>query len=115
MVKGRLLASVPEIQRKVIDTEARVREMRMFVYDAARVMSDGDDMHLAVALMKHEVPAKAVEVASAAMQIFGVRGYTGASRAARIWRDCRGNQIAQGTDEIMTRIASKFIVRNYQG
>ncbi len=115
MVKGRLLASVPDIQRKIVDMEARVREMRMFVYDAARVMSDGDDMHLAVALMKHEVPAKAVEVASAAMQIFGARGYTGASRAGRIWRDCRGNQIAQGTDEVMTHIASKFIVRNYQG
>lgn len=36
------------------------------------------------------------------------------SRAGRIWRDCRGNQIAQGTDEVMTHIASKFIVRNYQ-
>lgn len=37
------------------------------------------------------------------------------SRAGRIWCDCRGNQIAQGTDEVMTHIAPKFIVKHYRG
>ena len=114
MGKGRLLSSLPDIQQKIVEMEARVREMQMFVYDAASVMGDGDETHLNVALMKHEVPAKAVQVASDAMQIFGARGYTSAVRAGRIWRDCRGNQVAQGTDEVMTHIASKFIVKKYR-
>lgn len=48
--------------------------------------------------MKRYVPEASVQVASDAMQILGGLGYTEGSRVSRIWEDCRGNQIAEGTD-----------------
>ena len=59
------------------------------------------------------MPRTATEVASDALQIFGGIGYTNLTRMSRIWRDCRGNQIAEGTDEVMVRIASKRIIEQY--
>lgn len=112
-VKGRRLGSIPQIQDKIADMEVRLRAMEHFVWDAAcAVDSDtaGDDMHLLCALMKRFVPTAATEVASDALQIFAGIGYTDQTRIGRIWRDCRGNQIAQGTDEIMSRIVSRFVI-----
>jgi alkylation response protein AidB-like acyl-CoA dehydrogenase len=93
--------------------ETMIRSMRLFVYDAASLMGkkSADEAHLACALMKRYVPDAATTVASKALQVFGGRGYTDEERVGRIWRDCRGNQIAQGADEIMTKLASKFITK----
>lgn len=111
MVKGRRLGSLPQIQEKLADMEISIRSMESLVYRAARdADSDIDDAHLSCALMKRFVPKTATEVASEALQIFGGIGYTDATRVGRIWRDCRGNQIAQGTDEVMAGIAAKLLV-----
>ena len=32
---------------------------------------------------------------------------------SRIWRDCRGNQLAQGSDDIMAHVAAKFIMAEF--
>ena len=63
--------------------------------------------------MKRYVPEAATQVASDAMQILGGIGYTDDSRISHIWQDCRGNQLAEGTDQIMVRIASPLIVKKY--
>ena len=60
--------------------------------------------------MKRFVPKAATDVASEALQIFGGAGYTDETRVGRIWQDCRGNQIAQGTDEIMVGLIAKLLV-----
>ena len=114
MVKGRCLGSIPQIQDKLANMEIKLRSMEMFVYDAASEINNpqSDATHLNCALMKYYVPNAATEVASDAMQIFGGRGYTTETRVGRIWRDCRGNQIAQGSDEIMTRTAAKFLIKD---
>ena len=56
----------------------------------------------------------ATQVASDAMQVIGSEGYTEQSRVARIWRDCRGNQLAEGTDQIMVKIAAPLIAGKYR-
>ena len=53
----------------------------------------------------------ATEVASEALQVFGGIGYTEQTRVSRIWQDCRGNQIAWGTDEVMAGVVAKAAVR----
>ena len=63
------------------------------------------------ALAKRYVPSMAAEIASSALQVFGGVGYTAQTRVSRIWRDCRGNQIAWGTDEVMAGVVAKSIVR----
>lgn len=110
MTKGQLLGTLPQIQEKLTDMEVKLRSMEMFVCDAAREADNGRSGSLSCALMKRFVPGAATEVASEALQILGGIGYTERSRVGRIWRDCRGNQIAQGTDEIMVRHAAKQLI-----
>lgn len=112
---GRYLAGIPQIQQKVADMAVRIRTMEMLVARAAESVSNGasaDQQHLDCALAKYFVPKAATQVASEALQIFGGVGYTDEARVGRIWRDCRGNQIAQGTDEIMPHTISKMLVKN---
>lgn len=112
-VKGRQLVSLPQIQEMIADMESRVRSMMMLTFAAARTADEGDarDFDLDTALAKRTVPKLATEVASSALQVFGGVGYTDQTRVSRIWQDCRGNQIAWGTDEVMAGVVAKAIVR----
>ena len=93
--------------------EAKVRSMMMLTFAAARTADEGAprDFDLDTALAKRTVPLLATQVASEALQVFGGIGYTDQTRVSRIWQDCRGNQIAWGTDEVMAGIVAKAIVR----
>ncbi len=111
-VKGRQLVSLPQIQEKIADMEAKVRSMMALTFDAARSADrDQRDFDVDAALAKRYVPAAATEVASEALQVFGGVGYTDVTRVSRIWQDCRGNQIAWGTDEVMVGVVAKSLVR----
>lgn len=104
-----------QIETMLTDMELRLTNMRSILYRAAWAVDKGDsERRLAVALMKRYIPETSVEVASDAMQILGGLGYTESSRTCRVWRDCRGNQIAEGTDQIMVYIAAPLIVENYR-
>ena len=95
------------------DMEVKLANMRNFVYRAAWEFDNGEHDRLTVALMKRYVPATATEVASDAMQILGGRGYTVGERVSSLWQDCRGFQIAEGTDQIMVYIAAPLIMARY--
>ena len=112
-VKGRQLVSLPQIQEKLADMEAKVRSMMMLTFAAAHTADGAStrDFDLETALAKRTVPKLATDVASDALQVFGGVGYTDQTRVSRIWQDCRGNQIAWGTDEVMAGVVAKGIVR----
>ena len=110
MTKGQVLGTLPQIQEKLADMEVKLRTMEMLIDEAAGEADVKQRGYLNCALMKRYVPKAATEVASEALQILGGVGYTDHARVGRIWRDCRGNQIAQGTDEIMVRYAAKLLI-----
>ena len=112
-VKGRQLVSLPQIQEKLADMESRVRSMMMLTFAAAHSVDEGDarDFDLDSALAKRTVPSLATQVANDALQVFGGIGYTDQTRVSRIWQDCRGNQIAWGTDEVLAGVVAKNIAR----
>lgn len=104
-----------QIETLLTDMEVRLRNMRSMVYRAAWSIDASDETErLDVALMKRYVPEASVQVASDAMQILGGLGYTEGSRVSRIWEDCRGNQIAEGTDQVMVYIAAPLIMEHYR-
>lgn len=104
-----------QIETMLVDMEVKVRNMRDRVYQAAWAIDNASpEERLEVALMKRYVPEAAVQVASDAMQILGGLGYSEGSRVSRIWADCRGNQIAEGTDQIMVYIAAPLIMEKYR-
>lgn len=113
---GRSICEFQMVQQQLVDMEVKLRNMRAQVYDAAHLLSldpSSEETRLAVALMKRYVPRAATEVASDALQILGGRGYTSQERVASIWEDCRGYQIAEGTDQIMVHIAAPLLMNSY--
>lgn len=111
---GSTIDNFQQIGQMLTDMEVKLWNMRALVYQAAeKIGTDAADKRLAAALMKRYVPEAATQVASDALQILGGIGYTDDSRVSHIWQDCRGNQLAEGTDQVMVRIASPLIVRKY--
>ena len=110
---GTPVSNFQQIQQMLTDMELKLFNMRQLVYRAAWEFDNDAHDRLSVALMKRYVPAAATEVASDAMQILGGRGYTSEERVSSIWQDCRGFQIAEGTDQIMVYIAAPLIMRKY--
>lgn len=109
---GSPIGSFQMVQEKIVDMEVKLRTMRMMVYQTAWGLERGKADRLDVALMKRHVPKTATEVASDAMQILGGRGYTEQTLVSSIWQDCRGMQIAEGTDEIMVHIAAPLLLKS---
>lgn len=107
---GKRIGSFQQVQEMLVDMEVKVRTMRTLVYQTAWGLDRGVADRLDVALMKRYVPRTATEVASDAIQVLGGRGYTENSRVSGIWQDCRGMQIAEGTDEIMVHIAAPLLL-----
>jgi alkylation response protein AidB-like acyl-CoA dehydrogenase len=113
---GEAIYSFQQVQEMLVDMEVKLVNMRNMVYHAAWDLDhDASEKRLSVALMKRYVPRAATEVADAALQILGGRGYTENERVNWAWRDCRGNQIAEGTDQIMVRIAAPLLQQRYFG
>lgn len=105
------------VQEMIVDMELKLQNMRFSVYRTAWLLDSGAPEHevrLSVALCKRYVPKTSTEVASDAMQILGGRGYTCSQRVASIWEDCRGFQIAEGTDQIMVHIAAPMVLEKYR-
>lgn len=101
------------VQEMIVRMQARIGSMRSLVYDAARSLDDAGDFRYKTALAKWYVPQTAVEVVSDVMQLFGAIGYTASERVYGAWGDCRGFQIATGTDQIMVTIAAPRILASY--
>lgn len=117
--RGRYLGTIPAIQEKVSNMAVSLKCMRHLVVSSARSIEDdaatSEQRDLDNALMKYAVPRMATELASEAVQIFGGIGYTDETRVSRIWRDCRGNQIAMGTDEMMPHTIARVLVKEHAG
>jgi alkylation response protein AidB-like acyl-CoA dehydrogenase len=113
---GSPIGEFQQVEQMLTDMEVTLTNMRSMLYRAVWcIENDTPDKRLAVSLMKRYVPKAATEVASAAMQILGGSGYTTSTRVGRIWEDCRGNQIAEGTDQIMVYISAPLIMQKYEG
>ncbi|MBU4213936.1 MAG: acyl-CoA dehydrogenase family protein [Actinobacteria bacterium] len=111
---GRPIRDNQLIQEKLTDMEITLQNVRNMLYRTLWMADEGKSIRLESALLKRYSAAAATEVASDAMQIFGGLGYTTETRVGRLWTDCRGTQIAAGTDEIMVHIAGRLIARKYE-
>ena len=109
-ISGSSILAFQQIQELITDMQMKIDAMRALLYKTACSLDERTkDIRLETALLKRFVPKTAMEVADSAMQIMGGLGYRSSTKTARIWEECRGNRIAQGTDEIMTVIAAKRI------
>lgn len=116
MAFGKNVSSFQQVECMLTDMETKIYNMRSLLFRAINAIeNDLPEKRLSVALMKRYIPRAATEVASDAIQVMGGFGYTESSRVSTIWEDCRGNQIAEGTDQIMVYIAAPLIMDKYLG
>lgn len=112
---GTQICRFQQIEEMLTDMEVTLVNMRNMLYRTVTIIEeDSPERRLAVPLMKRYIPKAAFEVADNAMQILGGLGYTENSRVSRIWKDCRGNRLAEGTDQIMVRVAAPEIMSKYK-
>lgn len=111
---GSSIASFQQIQEMITDMQIKIDAMRGMLYRiACSLDAESDDARLDTALLKRFVPETAMEVADSAMQIMGSMGYLSSTRVARIWEECRGNRMAEGTDQVMTVVAARRIAKRF--
>lgn len=101
------------IQLKLVEMETILQNTRNLLYKTLWKMDNGQSVQVDSALLKKNAVQECSKVASEALQIFGGLGYTTETRVGRIWQDCRGNQFAGGTDEIMVYIAGRQLAKKY--
>lgn len=113
---GKPILAHQQVQEMVTDMQVSIDAMRALLYKTAYSFDEKekDQRRMDAALLKRFVPRTATKVADNAIQIMGSMGYVTTAKAGRIWEECRGNQIAEGTDQIMTLIASKRINQRMQ-
>jgi alkylation response protein AidB-like acyl-CoA dehydrogenase len=110
---GRTIGSYQLIQQKLTSMAIKIENMKNYVYKVAWQDDNGLSLRLSSAMCKLYCAQAAMEVIDDAMQIMGGVGYTEDCRISRLWRDIRVSRIGGGTDEIMTYIAGRQIVKQY--
>jgi alkylation response protein AidB-like acyl-CoA dehydrogenase len=112
---GKTIGSYQLIQNKLTQMAIKIENMKNFIYKVAWQDDHKQSLRLSSALCKLYCTGTAQEVIDDALQIMGGVGYTEDCRISRLWRDIRVCRIASGTDEIMTYIAGRQIVKQYAG
>ena len=109
-INGKPMIELQAIQELLTDMQVKVDAMRALLYKTACDLDlSSQDSRVNTAVLKRYAPLAATEVADSAMQILGRQGFVKTSKVARIWAECRGSRLAEGTDQIMSIVAGKRI------
>ncbi len=111
---GKPISNYQMIQLKLTEMETILQNSRNMLYRTLWKLDNGMSVQVDSALLKRYTAMNCTQVASDALQIFGGLGYTTETRVGRIWEDCRGNELAGGTDEIMVHIAGRQLAKRYR-
>jgi alkylation response protein AidB-like acyl-CoA dehydrogenase len=110
---GHTIGSYQLIQEKLTHMAIKIQNMKNYVYRVAWEEDNNMSLRLSSAMCKLYCSRTSQEVIDDAMQVMGGIGYTDDCRIGRLWRDIRVSRIGGGTDEIMTYIAGRQIVKQY--
>ncbi len=110
---GKPISNYQLIQEKLTEMEISLQNVRNMLYKTLWKIDQGESIRIDSALLKRYGAKACTEVANEALQIYGGLGFTTETRLARLWLDCRGMQIAGGTDEIMVYIAGRQLAKKY--
>lgn len=111
---GKPIVQFQQTMQKLTDMETALENTRNMLYKTLWKIDNGESVQIDSALLKRYAAQQCSWVASEALQIYGGLGYTTETRVGRIWADCRGNEFAGGTDEIMVYIAGRQLAKRYK-
>jgi alkylation response protein AidB-like acyl-CoA dehydrogenase len=110
---GQPISQFELIQEKLTDMEISLQNTRNLLYKTLWKIDRGESVRIDSALLKRYGAISCTGVANEALQIYGGLGFTTETRLGRIWLDCRGMEIAGGTNEIMVYIAGRQLSKQY--
>jgi alkylation response protein AidB-like acyl-CoA dehydrogenase len=112
---GSLLAEKGEIQRYIAESAAEIQAARLMTIDAARVIDDGGDARVQIALIKFWGARMLHNVIDRAIQVHGALGVTADTPLEKMYREARYARIYDGPDEVHRMTVARRILRDPVG
>ncbi len=110
-VFGQKLLDLSIIQHKIAEMTAKIECVKLIVYKAAWLVDKGKPDPLIASVAKLEAARTATYVANEAIQILGGYGYMADQDVERIYRDTRGSEIYEGTNEIQKNTIANWLIK----
>lgn len=107
---GQFLADFQGLQFMVADMATQTEAARALVYSVARMIDAGGSPITGAAMAKLFATDTAMKVATDAVQLLGGYGYTEEYPVARLFRDAKGAQIYEGTNQIQRVLIARDVL-----
>ena len=107
---GKTIDKFQALRHKVADMASEVEVCKVFNYNTAKRLNDGEYVVKEASMSKLVSTKIADQVAYDCLQLLGGYGYMEDYPLARLWRDARLGQIGGGTSQILCEIISKMMI-----
>ena len=104
---GQPIAKFQAVQFQLVDMAVEVELARTAVLKAAWLKDQGRDFATAAAMAKLFSGEVSRRCANAAVQIHGGYGFMDEYPVSRYWRDCKINEIGEGTNEVQRMVIAR--------
>jgi len=104
---GQPIAHFQAVQFQLVDMAVEIELARSAVLKAAWLKDQGRDFATAAAMAKLFSGEVSRRCANAAVQIHGGYGFMDEYSVSRYWRDCKINEIGEGTNEVQRMVIAR--------
>ena len=109
---GSLLAEKGEIQAYIAESAAEIQAARLMTIDAARMMDQGDEARVQIALIKFWGARMLHNVIDRAIQVQGALGVTDDTPLELMYREARYARIYDGPDEVHRMSVARQLLKD---
>jgi butyryl-CoA dehydrogenase len=106
---GQPIAKFQAVQFQLVDMAVEIELARTAVLKAAWLKDQGKDFAMAAAMAKLFSGEVSRRCANAAVQIHGGYGFMDEYAVSRYWRDCKINEIGEGTNEVQRMVIARLL------
>ena len=106
---GQPISRFQAIQFKLADMATEIELARLMTLKAAWLKDQGKDFRLAAGMAKLYAAETSKRAADQAVQIHGGYGFMDEYAVSRYWRDCKINEIGEGTSEIQRLVIARLL------
>jgi butyryl-CoA dehydrogenase len=107
---GQSIASFQATQFKLADMATQIELSRLATYKAASLMDSAGSAGVYASMAKLAASETATWCANTAVQIHGGYGFMEDSPVARYYRDCKVNEIGEGTSEVQRILIARHLL-----
>ncbi len=109
---GSMLAEKGEIQRYIAESAAEIQAARLMTFDAARLLDQGDEARVQIALIKFWGARMLHNVIDRAIQVHGALGVTSDTPLEYMYREARFARIYDGPDEVHRMVVARRMLKD---